>query len=145
MDYGSCYAVCFICSLHINRPFVSVLSLLSRWWSSSNISLTMADMEEKYCISMTSYERDSVSNHQPHHCLLNSLFRGRSKKTSKLRVTGLCSGNSPATGEFPAQKASNAENVSIWWRHYASNISLSPWQTWKKSTEKYSAIVLFLK
>ena len=40
------------------------------------------------------------------------------KKTSKLRVTGLCAGNSPETGEFPAQMASNAENVSIWWRHH---------------------------
>ena len=39
-------------------------------------------------------------------------------KTSKLRVTGLCAGNSPETGEFPAQMASNAENVSIWWRHH---------------------------
>ena len=29
---------------------------------------------------------DGVSNHQPHHCLLNRLFRHRSKKTSKLRV-----------------------------------------------------------
>ena len=29
------------------------------------------------------------------------------------RVTGLCAGNSPVTGEFPAQRASNAENVSI--------------------------------
>ena len=28
-------------------------------------------------------------------------------------------GNSPVTDEFPAQKASNAENVSIWWRHHA--------------------------
>ena len=36
------------------------------------------------------------------------------KKTSKLRVTGLCAGKSPVTGEFPAQRASNAENVSIW-------------------------------
>ena len=42
-------------------------------------------------------------------CLLNRLFRRRSKKTSKLRVTGLCAGNSPGTGEFPAQMASNAE------------------------------------
>ena len=41
-----------------------------------------------------------------------------SKKTSKLRVTGLCVGNSPVTGEFPAQRASNAENVSISWRHH---------------------------
>ena len=63
--------------------------------------------------------RDSVSNHQPHDCLLNRLFRSRSRKTSKLRVTGLCMGNSPGTGEFPAQMASNAENVSIWWRHHA--------------------------
>ena len=61
---------------------------------------------------------DSVSNHQPHRCLLNRLFRRRSKKTSKLRVTGICVGNSPGTGEFPAQMASNAENVSIWWRHH---------------------------
>ena len=43
--------------------------------------------------------RDSVSNHQPHDCLLNRLFRRRSKKTSKLRVTGLCVGNSPLTSE----------------------------------------------
>ena len=27
-------------------------------------------------------------------------------------------GNSPRTGGFPAQRASNAENVSIWWRHH---------------------------
>ena len=62
---------------------------------------------------------DGVSNHQPHDCLLNRLFRRRSKKTPKLRVTGLCVGNSPGTGEFPAQMASNAEKVSIWWRHHA--------------------------
>ena len=39
-------------------------------------------------------------------------------KLAKLRVTGLCDGNSSVTGEFPAQKASNAENVSIWWQHH---------------------------
>ena len=32
--------------------------------------------------------RDGVSNHQPHDCLLNRLFKCRSKKTSKLRITG---------------------------------------------------------
>ena len=62
--------------------------------------------------------RDGVSNHQSHDCLLNRLLRRRSKKTSELRVTGLCAGNSPGTGEFPAQMASYAENVSIWWRHH---------------------------
>ena len=63
-------------------------------------------------------DHDSVSNHQPHDCLLNRLFWRRSKKTSKLRVTGLCAGNSPGTGECSAQMASNAENISIWWRHH---------------------------
>ena len=40
-------------------------------------------------------DHDGVSNHQPHGCFLNRLLRRRSKKTSKLRVTGLCVGNSP--------------------------------------------------
>ena len=44
--------------------------------------------------------------------------RRRSEKASKLRVTGLCAGNSTETGEFPSQMASIAENVSIWWRHH---------------------------
>ena len=51
---------------------------------------------------------------------------GRSKKTSKLRVTGLCEGNSPVTGEFPAHRAQYAKNVSIWWRHHFW-ISSHPW------------------
>ena len=61
---------------------------------------------------------DKVSNHRRLGCLLYRLFRRRSKKTSKLRVTSLCEGNSPVTDEFPSQRASNAENVSIWWRHH---------------------------
>ena len=62
--------------------------------------------------------RDGVSNHQPPDCFLNCLFRHKPKKTSKLRATGLCEGNSPVTGELPAQRVSNAENASIWWRHH---------------------------
>ena len=42
-----------------------------------------------------------VSNHQLHGCLLNRLFRRRSKKISKLRVTGLCAGNSPGPVNSP--------------------------------------------
>ena len=52
-----------------------------------------------------------ASNDLPHHCLLNRLFRRRSKKISKLWDTGLCAGNSPATGEFTM--ASNAENFNL--------------------------------
>ena len=65
--------------------------------------------------------RDGFSNHHPHHCL-NRSFRCRSKKTSNLRVTGLIAGNSQGTGEFSAQMASNAENVSIWRRLHGKNL-----------------------
>ena len=72
------------------------------------------------CISLQwrHNESDGVSNHLRLHWLLNCWFRRKSKKTSKLRVTGLCVGNSPVTSELPAQKASDAENISIWWRHH---------------------------
>ena len=48
----------------------------------------------------------------------STVYSGTDKKTSKLRVTGLCEGNSLVTGAFPAQRASNKENVSVWWRHH---------------------------
>ena len=46
-------------------------------------------------------DHDGVSNHQPHGCSLNRLFGRRSKKTPKLRVTGLCAGNSPGPMNSP--------------------------------------------
>ena len=55
-------------------------------------------------------ERDGVSNHQPHDCLLNRLF---SRRSSKFRVTALCERNSPVTGEFPTQSARKKDNVSF--------------------------------
>ena len=64
----------------------------------------------EYKINTFSYYSDvimgAIAYHLPYHCLLNRLFRRRSKKTSKLRVTGLCAVNSPVTVEFPAQMAS---------------------------------------
>ena len=56
--------------------------------------------------------------------LTDPLFRCRSKKISKLHITGLCVGNSHVTSEFPAQRTSNAENVSIWWRHHANTVKV---------------------
>ena len=50
-------------------------------------------------------------------CLLTRLFRRRSNKTSKLRVSGLCEGNVPVTGEFPAQ-GTVTRIFSIWWYHH---------------------------
>ena len=66
---------------------------------------------------------DGVSNHQRLDCLFSRFFRRRSKKTSKLCVANLCVENSSVTGEFPAQRASNARNLFIWWRHHLSAFS----------------------
>ena len=78
------------------------------------IPLTIMFVNGRVRYLISHYERDGVWNHQHHDCLLNRLFWRRSMKTSKLRVTGLCKGNSPVTGEFPAQMASNAESIFIW-------------------------------
>ena len=100
--------------------YVSYITLLSKcmqcrhWYSPMLFDRYMDD-------HMTLWRHngpDGVSNHQPHQCLLNCLFGRRWKKTSKLRVTGLCAWNSQGTVEIPAQMANNAENVSIWWRHH---------------------------
>ena len=58
-------------------------------------------------------ERDGVSNHHHLYCLLSHLFRRRSKETSKLRVTGLCEGNSPV----------NAILILSNWRNMTGRIS----------------------
>ena len=83
-------------------------------------------------------ERDSVSNYRRFDCSLNYVFRRRSKITSKLRVTGLYEGNSPAaTDEFPSQRASNAENVFIRWRHHG----ILPWHHNKRSSTSHSPVM----
>ena len=82
-------------------------------------------------------DRDGISDHQCLHCLLNCWFRHRSKKTSKLCLTGLCAGNSLGTGEFPSLKAISSENVSIWWRHNGSTtVWLKGWYQTSILTEQ---------
>ena len=53
-----------------------------------------------YALQWRHNERECVSNHRFHDCLLTLLFRRRSKKTSKLCVTGLCEGNLPKMFPF---------------------------------------------
>ena len=57
----------------------------------------------------------------------STIYSGADERKHKTRVTGLCVGNSPVTGEFPAQMASNAENISIWWRHHGISASELSW------------------
>ena len=92
------------------------------------MELRLSCIDPSTCYSSNSLqwchnEHDGASNHQRLDCLLNRLFRPRSKETPKLRVTSLCDANSPATDEFPAQRASNAKNVSICWRHHEVSVT----------------------
>ena len=47
---------------------------------------------------------DGVSNHQHVECLLTRSFKRRSKKSSKLRVSGLCEGEFTGQRWFPPTK-----------------------------------------
>ena len=82
-------------------------------------------------------ERHGVSNHRRLHCLLHCWFRRRLKKTSKLCVTDLWVGNSPGTGELPAQKASNAENVSIF-----DDVIMNTWLNYEISFQDENKTIL---
>ena len=65
-------------------------------------------------------DHDGVSNHQPRVCLLNRLFGRISQKTSKLRVTGLCAGNSPgpvnSPHKWPVTRKIFHLMTSSWWQ-----------------------------
>ena len=105
----------------------------SGWYDyhSSLITLTQKIQWRGTALQRRHNEHDGISNHQPHDCSLNRLFKAQIKETSKLCVTGLCEGNSQVTREFPAQRASNKENVSIRWRRYGKNkkfLSLWPFK-----------------
>ena len=97
-------------------------------------------LDDSWSVDWRHNERNGVSNHQPNDCLLNRLFRRRSKKTPKLRVTGFCAGNSPVMGEFPAQRSSNTENVSfddtIMWKWLGSIKTRTGLLLWKMDRNK---------
>ena len=93
----------------------SLSNLMSNTWiaprfsySSSPFCMT-SSITRGLSLQWRHNEPDGISNHQHRDCLLNCLFRRRSKKTSNPRVTGFCEGNSPVTGEFPSQRACDAE------------------------------------
>ena len=57
--------------------------------------------------------RFDVSNHRRLDCLLNHLFGRGSKKTPKLRATGLCEWNPRVTGGFPQKGYVTQETFSF--------------------------------
>ena len=73
-------------------------------------------------------ERDGVSNHQPHHCLLRRLFKAQLKENIKAPRHWTLWGEFTDDRWIPRTKDSDAENVSIWWRHHEI-------QLWKRSSD----------
>ena len=106
--------------------FLDASKTMQNVWPLIEVHQVLISLNMWLCISLQwrHNERDGVSNHRCLHCLFNCWFWWRLKKTSKIRVTGLCAGNSPVTGEFPAQKISNVEDVSIWWRHHGGDVAI---------------------
>ena len=98
----------------MDAQFNSLWPSNALWWHSYGSTLAQVMVSLQWWHN----GRDGVTNHRRLNCLLNRLFRRKSQKASKPCVSGLCEGNSPVTGEFPAQNDSNAENFSIWWRHH---------------------------
>ena len=82
-------------------------------------------------------QRDDVSNHRRLECLFNRFLGRISKKTSTLRVTGLCEGNPPVTNRFSSQRASNAENISVWWRHHEPGHDRQQLASYQLETSEY--------
>ena len=110
----------------LRNPFIALLLMFIEIFEAdrevfvfdfSSVYRAIMGHTKQFTLQWHHNECDGVSNHQRLDCLLSLFFERRSKKTPKLRVTGLCEGNSPVSSEFPAQRASSAENVFIWWRH----------------------------
>ena len=56
-----------------------------------------------------------LPNHRKLHCLMKSLFTLTTKKSSEVYIIGPLLDVPSVTGEFPSERASNAENVAISW------------------------------
>ena len=101
------------CIIH----YINITWLIKGLISPSIQQIQMHSPHSTDTLEWRNNDHDGVSNHQPHGCSLNRLFRRKSRKTSKLRVTALCAGIHRDRW-IPHTKASNADNVSIWWRHH---------------------------
>ena len=98
--------------------------LLKATWLTDLPYFLLSDLWIRFCdapiLQWRHNDCGGISNHRHLDCLfiLNCLFRCRSKKTSKLQVTGLSEGNPLMTDGFPSQRACNVEKVSIRWFYH---------------------------
>ena len=114
------------------------------WWTCVDVfTYSYPNMLTNPALRWRHNGRDSVLNHQPQPFIQTQI-------NENIKALCHCAGNSPATGEFPAQMASNAENVSIWWRHHGlinqkswlrivELLLRTEWSVWK---EKIAVVVM---
>ena len=76
--------------------------------------------------AMMSHECQGISNHWQLYCLFNIFIRPTLKKTSKLCISGLLWGESNNDWWIPLKNSSNAESVSMSWRHHAMVVGTAP-------------------
>ena len=130
--------VTFVCDIHV-EPRVIIKWSIGVWYSSScarfhKITLIATSGYVFMPLQWRNNDHDGVSNHQPHGCLLSRLFRRRSKKTSKLRVTGLCAGNSPGPVNSPYKKP-------VTRKMFPFDDVIMPWR--RHGMEKLSVLLAF--
>ena len=128
--------------LHTCIPYCNPLSSSTTTHLQKHNAYSMTTACQMAASEWRHNERDGVSNYRRFDCLPNRSFGCRSHKTPKLRLTDLCEGNSPVTDEFPAQKSSNAENVSILWRHHGYTGSYV-WTYQKPDTHRQKKQIAF--
>ena len=100
----------------IYQPIISVY--IAFVWDYTRQHINIQEWYPRVATQWRHNGHDGVSNHEPHGRFLNRLFKAQIKETPKLHVTGLCAWNSAVTGEFPAQRDSYAEDVTMWWRYH---------------------------
>ena len=95
-------------------------------WSSRWLQMPWRQICTNKSATMALHYSDVIMGAMVSQMFTQPFIRAQIKnQTSKFRVTGLWAGNSPVSGEFPAQRTSNAENISIWWRHHGHEYDYS--------------------
>ena len=89
--------------------------------------------------------RDIVSNHQPHHPTVYSTVYSdadQRKHQSSASLAFVREIHRGPTDEFPTEMASNAENVSIWWRHHVFFVIAMGIKTWDIKSVLYLCSII---
>ena len=98
-------------------------------WSQSHRHIVIRSHKGPYCIEYKTlgfrllYYIDFIMTTMASHItsqtiVYSTVYSGADKKKHQSSASLALCGEFTGTGEFPAQRASNAENVFIWWHHH---------------------------